>query len=511
MRAATIYESFQKGMRMAMTAAAVDLGASSGRVLTGTLADGRIRLHEAARFPNGAVEVPTPRGPRLHWDVLRLWQSVTHGLRAAVHDVGPLSSVGVDTWAVDYGLLDAGGELMGNPASHRCRRTVGVAEEFFAHMPAAALYERVGIQFQPFNTVFQLLADTPERLALSRRLLLMPDLLGHWLTGRSATEVTNASTTGMLDPATRAWQPEVMATISDRCGREIRQLFGELVEPGELLGLIRVAGLELTTPGGRPTPLVAVGSHDTASAVVAVPATRRDFVYISCGTWSLVGLELDSPVMTEEARAANITNELGVDGSVRFLKNVMGLWVFNEAIRSWREKGIDVDVAQLVREAAASEPLRTVVDIDDAAFFPAGDMVARIVEAARRTGQPQPRDPGEVSRCIFDSLALAYRRSVRTVAEVGGRDVSVVHMVGGGVQNQLLCQLTADATGLTVVAGPVEATALGNLVVQARAIGAITGGLTELRNVVRASSEVITYAPTPGAEAQWAAAERRLA
>lgn len=495
---------------MATTMAAVDLGASSGRVLVGSLSNGRIMLREAGRFPNGAIEVPTARGPRLHWDVLRLWQSVTEGLRAAAHEVGPLSSVGVDTWAVDYGLLDAGGELIGNPASHRCHRTAGMADQYFAHTPAEQLYERVGIQIQPFNTIFQLLAEMPERLALARQLLLIPDLMGLWLTDRSVTEVTNASTTGMLDPATRAWQPDVLATLSSQCGKDIGELLGDLVEPGEILGPIRVSGLELTAPRGTPTPLVAVGSHDTASAVVAVPAKRRDFAYISCGTWSLVGLELDSPNKTSGALAANITNELGVDGTVRFLKNVMGLWVFNEAVRTWREQGLDVDVAQLVREAVTIEPLRTVVDIDDAAFFPAGDMPTRIADAARRTGQPTPRNPAEVSRCIFDSLALAYRRSIRTVAEVSRRDVGVVHMVGGGIQNRLLCQLTADATGLTVVAGPVEATALGNLVVQARAIGAIRGGLAELREVVRDSSALITYEPTPGAGDAWASAERRL-
>ncbi len=490
--------------------AAVDLGASSGRVLAGTLVGGQILLRESGRFPNGPVAVPTPDGPRLHWDVLRLWESVIRGLRVAARDVGPLDSVGVDTWAVDYGLLDAGGELLGNPSSYRCARTAGVADQFFARMPAATLYERAGTQVQPFNTLFQLMAEPPARLALASRLLLMPDLLGHWLTGRSVTEVTNASTTGMLDPASRAWQPDVVGTVSGRCGRDIGELFGDLVEPGELLGPIEVPGLDLAASSGLPTPLVAVGSHDTASAVAAVPATRPDFAYISCGTWSLVGVELQSPVRTDAALAANLTNELGVDDTVRFLKNVMGLWVFNEAVRSWRERGMEVDVPQLVREATFSEALRTVIDIDDASFFPAGDMQARIEEAARATDQPVPRGPGEVSRCIFDSLALAYRRSVRTTADIGGRDVGVVHMVGGGVQNQLLCQLTADATGLTVIAGPVEATALGNLVVQARSVGAIHGGMAELRGVVRASSELITYEPAPGAAAAWASVERRL-
>lgn len=499
---------------MATTMAAVDLGASSGRVLAGTLSGGRITLVEAGRFPNGAVEVPTERGPRLHWDVLRLWQSVTLGLRAAAHEIGPLQSVGIDTWAVDYGLLDAHGELLGNPSSYRCPRTDGVADQYFSRVPAELAYARVGAQVQPFNTIFQLLSEDPERLSAARRLLLMPDLMGHWLTGRAVCEVTNASTTGLLDPVTRTWQAETIASVVSSSGSsssgDVGRLFGDLVEPGTTLGPVRVPSLGLVTPSGAPTPVIAVGSHDTASAVVAIPASREDFAYISCGTWSLVGLELDRPILTEEAREANLTNELGVDGTVRFLQNVMGLWVFNEAVRTWREKRLDVDVARLVQDAAACPPLRTVIDIDNPVFFPPGDMPGRIVEAARRTGQPQPRDPGEVARCIFDSLALAYRRAVRRTAGIAGRDVGVVHMVGGGVQNTLLCQLTADATGLAVIAGPVEATALGNLVVQARAIGAVSGGLPELRDVVRASSHLVDYHPTEAAGTAWADAERRI-
>ena len=493
-----------------MSMAAVDLGASSGRVMVGTLSDGRISLVEAGRFPNGPVEVPTARGPRMHWDVLRLWGDVTRGLRAAAHAVGPLESVGIDTWAVDYGLLDAGGELIGNPASYRCPRTVGVAEKYFQSVTAEEMYRRVGLQVQPFNTIFQLLAETPERLSMARGLLLMPDLLGYWLTGRRVTEVTNASTTGLLDPSTRGWQPDMLRSLADRCGHDVGAIMGELVEPGRVLGPVRIPGLGLMTSSGEPTPVVSVGSHDTASAVVAVPATGGNFAYISCGTWSLVGLELDAPVLSDDAREANITNELGVDDTVRFLKNVMGLWVLNEAVRTWRDKGLDVDVPLLAREAAKCEPLRTVLDIDDPLFFPAGDMPARIVENARLAGQPQPRNPGEVARCILDSLAMAYRRAVRRTAAIAGRDVDVVHMVGGGVQNRLLCQLTADATGCTVIAGPVEATALGNLVVQARAVGAVHGGLGELRQIVKASSDLVEYTPAAGAGALWRDAERRL-
>ncbi|MCC2592566.1 rhamnulokinase [Tessaracoccus sp. OS52] len=490
--------------------AAVDLGASSGRVIAGTLERGRFVLKEAARFPNGPVAVPTQLGPRLYWDVLRLWDSVVGGLRAASHDVGPLESVGIDTWAVDYGLLDADGELLGNPSSYRCQRTVDAPARLFSQLPAEDLYSMVGLQVQPFNTVFQLVAERPERLASARDLLLIPDLLGYWLTGRRVAEVTNASTTGLLDPMTRRWRAEVIDVLAGAFSKDIRPLLGDLVEPGHVVGPINSGAAELTTASGAPTPLVAVGTHDTASAVVAIPAEREDFAYISCGTWSLVGLELQRPVVTPAAREANLTNELGVDGTVRFLKNVMGLWVFNEAVRTWESRRTTVDIPTLVKQAAAVPALRTVVDVDDPVFFAPGDMPERIAEVARRTGQPQPTSPAEFARCIFDSLAIAYARAVRRSAEVAGRDVGVIHMVGGGVRNELLCQLTSDATGLPVIAGPVEGTALGNLVVQARAVGLLEGGLSELRDVVRASSELRTYQPV-GATADWDRAAARIA
>lgn len=491
------------------TMAAVDLGASSGRVIVGNLVNGRLHLVESRRFPNGPVTVPTATSQRLYWDVLRQWESITSALRTVTRNV-TLESVGIDTWAVDYALLDARGELISNPSSYRCERTKGAADRFFEYMANDLMYERVGLQVQPFNTVFQLLVESGDRLSMTRQLLLMPDLFGYWLTGRAISETTNASTTGLVNPGTRRWEKAVVKALSTGVNRDVGALLGDLVEPGTIVESVNTPGLALSDSAGSPTRLVAVGSHDTASAVVAVPALGADFAYISCGTWSLVGLELDGPILTEDSRLANLTNELGVDGTVRFIKNVMGLWVFNEAVQTWRRQQLDIDVPSLVRDAAECESRRTVIDIDAAAFFPPGDMPARIAEAARRSGQPEPTGPAQMARCILDSLALAYRRAIRQTARIAGRDVGVVHMVGGGVQNELLCQLTADATGLRVVAGPVEGTALGNLVVQARAIGAISGGLKELRQVVRDSSELITYEPTPGAEAAWAAAEGRM-
>ncbi len=480
------------------TMAAVDLGASSGRVIRGTLSHGRIELNEVARFPNGAVAVPTGHGERLHWDVLRLWAEIVNGVRVA----GPVDSIGIDTWAVDYALLDGAGALIGYPSAYRCDRNRGAAERFFDRMPAHELYGKVGLQRLPFNTIFQLAAE--ERVGLAETLLLLPDLLSYWLTGVPVAEVTNASTTGLLDPCTRQWRTDVLDELAGM-GRDVARLLPRLVEPGEVLGPTR-ASLQM---GDKSASVVAVGSHDTASAVVGVPAVADDFAYISCGTWSLVGVELPAPVLSREAFEANITNELGVDGTTRFLKNVMGLWVLGEAVRQWRGQGHDVTYPRLIAAASEVPGLVTVVDIDDPVFLPPGDMPARIADVARRTRQPVPSTRGEVARCVIDSLALAYRRVLRQVVEASGREVSVVHMVGGGIQNRLLCQLTADATGLPVVAGPAEATALGNLAVQARAVGALRGGLAELRDVVRASAELARYEPR-GDEARWDAAQRRV-
>ncbi|KAE8765786.1 rhamnulokinase [Georgenia thermotolerans] len=493
------------------TFAAVDLGASSGRVILGRLDDGALVTEEVARFPNAPVAVPAGRRTTLHWDVLRLYDAALAGLRRAARTHGPPATVGIDSWAVDYGLLDADDALLGNPVHYRDRRTAGTPERVFAHVPAPELYARTGVQVQPFNTIFQLAAAAgTAQLAAARRLLLVPDLLGYWLTGVQVAEVTNASTTGLLDPTARAWAPDVAAALRAAFGVPVADLLPPLVEPGTVVGPVRPAGLEGAGAGLDGAALVAVASHDTASAVAAVPAERPDFAYVSCGTWSLVGLELDAPVLTEASRAANFTNELGLDGTVRYLRNVMGLWLLQESARTWaEEQGEDVDLPALVAAAARVPALTCVVDVDDPVFLPPGDMPGRIAAAAAAGGQRPPAGPAETTRCILDSLALAYRRAVRQAAELADREVGVVHLVGGGVRNTLLCQLTADATGLPVVAGPVEGAALGNLLVQARAAGALAGGLPELRAVVAASTVTRRYVPA-GDAAAWAAAERRL-
>jgi sugar (pentulose or hexulose) kinase len=470
------------------THAAVDLGASGGRVVVGRVGDGRLALTEAHRFPNTPVRV----AGTLHWDVLALFAGVLHGLRAA----GPVDSVGVDSWAVDYGLVDASGALLGNPVHYRDARTDAVWQAVAKRLGEERLYATTGLQQLPFNTLYQLVAaaGTPQ-LTAARWVLLLPDLIGYWLTGEIGAEATNASTTQLYDVRRRAWATDLMADAGIPAA-----LFPPLREAGTPIGpVLPVAGLSY------PTEVVAVGSHDTASAVVGVPADGPDFAYISCGTWSLVGVELDAPVLTEASRLANFTNEGGVDGTIRYLRNVMGLWLLQECLRTWA----DADLAALVTAAAAEPAFAAVVDADDPVFLPPGDMPARIARECRRTGQRPPEGRPALVRCIVDSLALAHRKAVREATELSGREVRVVHLVGGGARNALLCQLTADACGLPLLAGPVEATALGNVLVQARRAGVVDGDLAALRAVVRETQGVRRYEPRGDGEA-WAAAAARV-
>ncbi|MDQ0688044.1 rhamnulokinase [Streptomyces achromogenes] len=471
--------------------AAVDLGASSGRVMVGRVGPDTLELTEAHRFANRPVRLPEG----LRWDVLSLYAGVLDGLRAA----GRVDSVGIDSWAVDYGLLDADGALLGNPVHYRDARTEGVAEKVWASMPAAELYAATGLQYAPFNTLYQLTAAaSTAQLAQARRLLLIPDLLTYWLTGEQGTELTNASTTQLIDPRTGDWSH----AVADRLGIDLT-LFAPLRRPGDPAGLLRDRVLEETGLTG-PVPVTTVGSHDTASAVAAVPAVDERFAYICTGTWSLAGLELTAPVLTEESRAANFTNELGLDGTVRYLRNIMGLWLLQECMRAWDQP----DLADLLRDAAAAPALRSVVDAGDAVFLAPGRMPERIAEACRASGQPVPGTPGEVTRCILDSLALAHRRAVEDAQRLAGHAVDAVHIVGGGTRNTLLCQLTADACGLPVVAGPTEAAALGNVLVQARAHG-LVGDRADIRRLLARTQPLTRYEPR-GDTGRWREAQARL-
>jgi rhamnulokinase len=471
--------------------AAVDLGATSGRVMVGTVGSGRLALEETHRFPNGPVR---HQDGSLRWDISRLYREVLAGLRAA----GPVDAVGIDSWAVDYGLIDGFGELLGDPYCYRDARTEGMQAKVFASVPERELFAITGLQQLPFNTIYQLASEPA--LAEAETMLLIPDLLAFWLTGAVGAEATNASTTQLYDVRARAWSRELAERVDVP-----ERLLPPLCEPGEVLGRLRPEVADLT--GLDPsTPVVAVGSHDTASAVVGVPAAAgSSFAYISSGTWSLVGVEVSTPILTEEARAANFTNEGGVDATTRFLKNVMGLWVLSETMRAWGTDDLDAVLA----EAAAAPSFGPVVDVDAREFLPPGDMPARITDACRLTGQVPPTTRGEVARCILESLALAYRRNVRLAAELSGRPIHVVHVVGGGVRNDLLCRLTADACGVPVLAGPVEAAALGNVLVQARTLGADVPDLTAMRGLVARTHDVRRYEPS-GAARVWDDMDRRL-
>lgn len=470
---------------MTATFAAIDLGASSGRVMLADVTQGGVRLREVHRFPNRPVEVHG----RLHWDVLSLWAGALDGLRIAARDAGPLVGIAVDSWGVDYGLLDADGRLLGNPVHYRDGRTDGVADRVHATVPHESLYGVAGIQQLPFNTVYQLAADrTSAAMRAASSALLIPDLFSFWLTGRQVTELTNASTTSLVDARSRDWAGKLFTDLDLR-----EDLFPGIVAPGHVIGpLLPAVAAEIGCPEG--VVVTAVGSHDTASAVAGVPARGENFAYISCGTWSLVGLELDEPVTSEAARSANFSNELGVDGTVRFLGNVMGLWLLQESVRTWERSGERVDLERLLRETAEVPAGRSVIDPDRPQFLPPGDMPARIREECARTAQPVPQAPAEITRCILDSLAAAYRRRIRLGCELTGRQVDVIHVVGGGARNSLLCQLTADACGVPVVAGPVEGAAYGNVLVQARSAGVLDGSLRDLRAAIPLT-DTVTYTP----------------
>ena len=468
------------------TFAAVDLGASSGRVMVGLVAPGRLELHEVHRFPNEPVALPDG----LHWDVLRIYHEVLDGLRRAGRADGQLSSIGIDTWGVDYGLIDADGRLLGNPYHYRDGRTAAGAEAVHRVISHERLYPRNGLQFMPFNTVYQLVAgrDTVE-LGGAATVLLMPDLLAYWLSGVIGAEETNASTTGLLRVQDRIWDLALLDALDLP-----RSILPGLRRPGDVLGGLRPEVLAAT---GLPDAvrLTLVGSHDTASAVVGVPAEGRDFAYISSGTWSLVGVELDTPVTSDASRMANFTNEGGVDGRVRYHRNVMGLWLLQESMHAWERAGSPEDLTALLDAAGGLPPGGPVIDPDDPVFLPPGDMPTRITEACRRTDQPVPASRPALARCILDGLALAYARTIHDAQRLSGRNVQVVHLVGGGSRNTLLCQLTANACQLPVVAGPVEATALGNILVQARAHGHVQGELEALRALVRATHPLRRYEP----------------
>ncbi|NYH77742.1 rhamnulokinase [Actinopolyspora biskrensis] len=483
--------------RTDFTCAAVDLGASSGRVVAGEVAAGKLELTELHRFPNS----PSRTEAGLRWDISRIHREVLTGLDAA--SAYAPASVGIDSWAVDHGLLDETGNLLAEPYHHRDTRTEGMMERVRELVTDEELYRVTGLQRLPINTLYQLLASEESgQLESARTMLLLPDLLNYWLTGNIGAEITNASTTQLFDVLGDDWAHDLVR----RLGLPTR-LLPPPHSPGRCAGtLLAEVGTRTGLPAGLP--VTSVASHDTASAVVAVPAATERFAYISCGTWSLVGLELDSPVLTERSRAANFTNERGVEGTTRYLRNTMGLWLLQECLRRWRELGMRRELGELLEGAARLPAFRSVLHTDDPAFIASQDMPTAIATACANVGEPVPETPEETVRCVLESLALAHRTTVRDAARLADHEVEVVHMVGGGSRNDLLCQLTADACGLPVVAGPAEATALGNVLVQARAHGA-AGDRAAARELVAETQPLRRFEPTGGAQ-EWSAVEARV-
>src|SRR5918995_1320578 len=455
--------------------AAIDLGATSGRVVAARLAGDRMVLDEVHRFANRPVRLPDG----LHWDVPHLFAEAVSGLRAA----GSLAGVGVDTWAVDYALLDAGGRMLGLPFHYRDERTAGRVDEAFARVGRVEQYAATGIQTLPINTVFQLLSEPEAALAAADRIALIPDLLAYWLCGRLRNEATNASSTGLLDARTGAWAERLIADLQLPLG-----LFGPLPEAGsELAPLLGHHDL-------GAAPVFAVASHDTASAFAAAPVADDHAAILSSGTWSLLGLELPGPVLSDGARDANLTNERGIDGTTRLLKNVMGMWLLEESRRTWADQGHEAGYEELLALAQAVADPVPLFDPDHESFLAPGDMPARIAATWRQSGQSAPGDVATTVRSILVSLACKYRWVIERLEAVTGRDIRRIHVIGGGARNPLLCRLTADITRREVLAGPVEATALGNALVQALAAGEL-GSLSDIRAVAFASVRPIVNEP----------------
>ena len=461
---------------------AFDLGAESGRAMLGSFDGSRLRLEELHRFPTRSVRLPDG----LYWDALGLQADLLAGLRQAKHSVGELRSLAVDSWGVDFGLLDADGRLVGNPLSYRDGRGEGAVDAVLAKVPFVELYEVTGIQLMPINTLFQLAAA--EQLERAETLLLIPDLLGYWLTGDRVAEETNASTTQLLDARGGDWAWGLV----DRVGLP-RRIFPPVVQAGTVRGglLPQVADATGLSP---ETPVVSVASHDTASAVVAAPLAPAGSAYISSGTWSLVGVESTTPVLTDDARQFNLTNERGFGTTTRLLKNVMGLWLLQECRRAWSRAGRDIDYAALAPLAEAA-PSSFLFDPDRPELLVPGDMPSRV----RLAGGAATDDPGVIARSIFESLACKYRVVLEQLEAVTGSPIDTVHVIGGGAQNEYLCRLTASIANRRVLAGPVEASALGNLLAQMHAFRDVAS-LEEMRDVVRASVRLQEYEPDPGRE-----------
>ena len=472
---------------------AYDLGASSGRGIVGTLEGQRLEISELHRFNNG----PTTIQGQMYWDVLRLFDEMTTALGLYAQQYGKeLGGIGFDTWGVDYGLFGRDGALLGNPVHYRDSRTDGMVEEAFTYISREAMFNTTGIQFMQLNTVFQLVAMVKQQsplLDIAKDLLLMPSLFSYFFTGRKVNEFTHATTTQMFDPRAGNWAYKMLSQLGIPT-----EMLAEIVQPGTIIENLSPA--LASTYGIGNVPVIATACHDTASAVAAVPATGEDWAYLSSGTWSLLGLEVKEPIINADSLRYNLTNEGGVDNTYRFLKNIMGLWLIQECKRIWERDGETLDYGAMMKDAEQAKPFTSVIDPNDNRFLNPPDMPAAIVDFCGSTQQTPPATRGEFLRCALESLALKYRAVLEKFEQLRGKPIDVLHVVGGGVQNTLLCQFTANAIGKPVVVGPIEATAIGNILVQAIATGDIAS-LADAREIVRNSYETVTYQPQD--TAQW--------
>jgi rhamnulokinase len=476
---------------------AMDIGAESGRAMLGQFDGDRLALSEVHRFPNGPVRLPDG----LHWDILHIWREVKQSLAQALHERGEsLASVGIDTWGVDFALLDRDGALISNPFHYRDSRTDGMLENAFRHVSRAELYQRTGMPSMQLQTLYQLLSmvvGCSPALETAETFLMTPDLLNYWLTGQKGCEFTIASPTQCYNPHLKDWD----RTILEHMGIPVR-LFPPILQPGTNLGSLLPYVGEEVGPGWDSLSIVAPACHDTASAAAAVPAERPDCAWISSGTWSVVGTELSTPIINGKTLAYNLANEGGVCGTFFLCLNVMGLWILQECRRTWANQGDVLSYPELTRLAGQAESLKAVIDPDHDEFFGPGNMPARIQDYCRRTGQVVPESKGAIVRCVLESLALKYRWAIERLEEVVAQRLDPLHIVGGGTQNTLLNQLTADATGRLLITGPAEATALGNIMMQMLALGEI-GSLQEGRDLLRRSFALEEYAPRADGQGGW--------
>ena len=464
---------------------AFDFGASSGRAMLAEFDGKDITMNEIHRFSNDPVKLQGT----FYWDILRLMHEIKQGIVKAVN-AGGFDAIGIDTWGVDFGLLDKEGKLLGNPLHYRDENTMGIIEEADKVVPKAEIYERTGIQFARYNSLFQLYSlatKRPDILERAEKMLFIPDLMAYFLTGEMKAEFTIASTSQMLDAKTQAWDDELLEKLSIP-----KKILPEIIPCGSISGMLSDEICEEL--GCKKVPVIAVASHDTGSAVVAVPNVTDDFIYISCGTWSLFGTELSKPIINEKTEKYNFTNEGGYGGKVRLLKNIMGLWLIQESRRQWIREGFDVSYGDLEKEALACEPFKCFVDVDDDAFSLPGNLPKRIQEFCQKTGQYVPQTRGEIMRCIYQSLAMKYRYTYERLEDITGKKYDAIHMIGGVTKDNLLCQMTADFCKINVIAGPIEATATGNVAVQMIALDEFKN-ITDARQIIANSLNPVYYNP----------------